>query len=162
MEGLTPSQKGAVAETAIIAHATRLGIEVYRPVVEGGRCDLIFHIGDRLLRIQCKLAALNGDVIRVALRTSRHTPAGYVQTKYTADEIDAVVAYCRDTDDCYLLPSSIVAGRNMIYLRLAPTRNRQERRINWAQPYRLGAIAQLGERLAGSQKVAGSSPASST
>ena len=32
-------------------------------------------------------------------------------------------------------------------------------RLDWAGP---GAIAQLGERLAGSQKVAGSSPAGST
>jgi PD-(D/E)XK endonuclease len=162
MEGLTPSQKGAIAETAIIAHATRLGIDVYRPVAEGGRCDLIFHVRDRLLRIQCKLAALRKGVVRVAIRTFRHTPSGYVTTKYTADEIDAVVAYCRETDECYFLPASMAAGRNMIYLRVTPARNSQERRINWATPYRLGAIAQLGERVTGSHEAAGSSPASST
>jgi hypothetical protein len=33
----TPSQKGAIAETAIAAAATKLGIEIYRPVFEGGR-----------------------------------------------------------------------------------------------------------------------------
>jgi hypothetical protein len=51
---LTPSRKGAIAETAFAAHATRLGFDVYRPVVEGGRFDLILDVGTRLLRVQCK------------------------------------------------------------------------------------------------------------
>lgn len=92
MEGLTPSQKGALAESMIAARAIQLGIDVYRPVTEGGRCDLIFRVGNRLLKIQCKLAAHADGVVRVAIRTSRHTPRGYVQTKYSAKEIDAVVA----------------------------------------------------------------------
>jgi hypothetical protein len=53
---------------------------------------------------------------------------------------------------------------------LAPTRNNQARGINWARDFELGAtlarllgpIAQLGERVAGSDEVAGSSPAGST
>ena len=55
-------------------------------------------------------------------------------------------------------------------LRLARTANNQQIGVNQARDYELerldfparGAIAQLGERLAGSQKVAGSSPAGST
>ena len=39
---LTTNQKGAIAETAITAEAVRLGIEVYRPVAEHGRYDMIF------------------------------------------------------------------------------------------------------------------------
>src|SRR5205809_686496 len=53
--------------------------------------------------------------------------------------------------------------------RLAPARNNQRIGVNWADDYDLtrlnweafGAIAQLGERLDGIQKVAGSSPAGS-
>jgi hypothetical protein len=47
-------------------------------------------------------------------------------------------------------------------LRLAPARNNQELLVHWATNYRLGAIAQLGERSAGSRKVGGSNPPSST
>ena len=61
-----------------------------------------------------------------------------------------------------LLPVSLVAGKSYIHLRLAPSRNNQESRINWAKQYELGAIAQLGERRRGTPEVAGSSPASST
>jgi hypothetical protein len=35
------NHKGAIAETAIIAAAVKLEIDVYVPAVEGGRCDLI-------------------------------------------------------------------------------------------------------------------------
>jgi hypothetical protein len=36
MEGLTPSQKGAIAELAFALHAFKLGFFVYRPMTEGG------------------------------------------------------------------------------------------------------------------------------
>src|ERR1051325_8385786 len=62
---LTTNQKGAIAETAIVKEATRLGIEVCRPVAEGGRFDLIFLIGDRLFRVQCKWAPRQGDVVLI-------------------------------------------------------------------------------------------------
>ena len=51
---LTTDQKGAIAETAIAHEATKLGIEVYRPIAEGGRFDMIFLLGDELARVQCK------------------------------------------------------------------------------------------------------------
>jgi hypothetical protein len=159
---LTTNEKGAIAETAIIHHAAKLGIDVYRPVVEGSRCDMVFGVGRSVLRIQCKWAAWHGDVLRVSLRTSRHTPRGYVYTTYGVEELDAVVAYCDELDKCYLLPISVVAGRNMIYLRLRPARNGQKAGIQFAAKYELGAIAQLGERCDGIAEAAGSSPASST
>jgi PD-(D/E)XK nuclease superfamily protein len=167
-DGLSPelstNQKGAIAEAVITAEAIKLGIDVYRPVVEGGRYDLIFGFGPRLLRVQCKWGVRHGDVVRVTLRTSRYTPRGYVQTKYGPDEVDAVAVYCSELDECYVLPVSLIAERKFIYLRLAPCRNNQRALVHWARQYRLipGAIAQLGERVAGSHEVAGSSPASST
>ncbi len=49
--------------------AVKLGIEVYRPMAEGGRYDLIFGSrGPRLVRVQCKWAARRGgDVIIIRL-----------------------------------------------------------------------------------------------
>ena len=157
----SPTQKGNIAETAITAEAIRLGIDVLRPVVDGYRYDLVFDTGPKLLRIQCKWARLVDDVVRVCLRTNRTTPAGYVTTTYVAHEIDAFAAWCADLRTCYLLPIEEFAGRTHAYLRLSQAKNNQSLRVHWAASYELGAIAQLGERRAGSAKVAGSSPASS-
>ena len=159
---LTPTRKGAIAETAFAAHATRLGFEVYRPVVEGGRSDLILATGHRLVRVQCKTGRLAGDVVVSYLRTNRRIAGGYKVTTYTADQIDAVGVYCLEIDRCYLIPIEVVAGQSCIHLRLAASRNNQKMSIHWAAHYELGAIAQLGERSAGSRKVGGSNPPSST
>ena len=154
--------KGAIAEAAITAVAVELGIFVLRPMVEGRRYDLVFDIEHRLYRVQCKWAPRRGAVIQVNLDTCRHTPHGYVFTTYSRDEIDAVAVYCQELKRCYWLPIDVVEGKRGMHLRLQPAANNQEAAINYAADYELGAIAQLGERRAGSAKVVGSSPTSST
>ena len=160
---LTTNQKGA--ETKIAAAATELGVSVLRPIVEHGRYDLAFEIGERILRVQCKWGALDRDeaVIKVSLRCSYLSPAGYIRSLYAPDEIDLVAVYCGALDRCYLIPSALACGRTAIHLRVAPPRNGQRGCINLASEFEFqGAVAQLEERRAGSAKARGSSPLSST
>ena len=162
---LSTNQKGGIAETAITAAATKLGIPVFLPVVEHSRADLVFEIEDRLFRVQCKWGALSEDgaIINVALQTNYLTASGYVRTSYTVDEIDLVAVYCGELERSFLLPISLAAGRRCISLRLTPAKNAQRACLNLALDFELpGAIAQLEERLRGTQEAAGSSPASST
>ena len=167
---LTTDQKGAIAEMGIAWHATRLGVDVYKPVAEGGRCDLIFDFEDRLCRVQCKWASRYGDVIIIRCYSARRAREGLRRRLYTADEIDAFAAYCAELDRCFFLPFGSFRGRANVQLRLAPTRNNQRLGINWADDYDFaatlarhkGAVAQLGERLSGRQKGTGSSPVGST
>ncbi len=160
---LSTNQKGAIAETAIAHAADKLGIEVYRPVAEGGRFDLVFAFPDAsLARVQCKWAPLVKGTVAVRVYSARRAREGMRYRSYTADEIDAVAAYCPDTDACYYIPVARVQGRRVVHLRTNPTRNNQVDRVNYALEYELGAIAQLGERVAGSHEVGGSSPPGST
>jgi prevent-host-death family protein len=160
---LTSNEKGNIAEAEVAAAAIRCGAGVLSPVTEHLRYDLAFDVGERLLRVQCKWARLERDVVIVNLTGHRFTTSGAVRTKYTPGEIDAVAAYCDGLDRCYLLPIELVAGMSAIQLRLREPRNGQRACLHWAAEYELpGAIAQLGERLRGTQEAAGSSPASST
>ena len=154
--------KGAIAECAITAAAVELGFVVLRPLVEGRRYDLVIDTGPSLLRVQCKWGRLRGSVIVVRLMSCRHTPGGYVRRRYDASEIEGVAVYCAELRRCYYLPVARIAGRTELRLRLTPAANNQEVAINFAERYELGAIAQLGERVAGSHEVGGSSPPSST
>jgi PD-(D/E)XK endonuclease len=158
----TTDQKGTIAEYGIAWAAMRLGIDVYKPLTYGTRCDLIFDLDGRLTRVQCKWAARQGEVLIVRCHRYRRTRDGLLRRGYTAEEIaeeiDAFAAYSIDTDKCYFLPFAQFAGRINIQLRLEPTRNNQRLGINCAEDYefaatlgRSGAVAQLGERLAGSQ-----------
>jgi hypothetical protein len=160
---MSTNQKGAIAETAIAAEATRLGIEVYRPVAEGGRFDLIFAFADAsLARIQCKWATKQGQVVIIRPYSCRRAKEGFRYRAYSSHEIDAIAAYCLELKRCFYVPIANIAGRRGFQIRLGPTLNNQSRGVNWAATYDLGAIAQLGERPAGSRKVGGSSPPSST
>ena len=161
---------GAIAELAVAQAAMVLDVDVYRPMGEGGRCDLIFDLGGRLVRVQCKTARRIGDVVVVRCYSTRRNRSGFIKRTYASGEVDAFAAYCPELDRCYYLPCERFAGRTQVDLRLTHTRNNQRIGINWAEDYDFGAtlrrvpgaIAQLGERDAGSVEVAGSSPAGST
>ena len=165
MFAVDTNRKGAIAEMKIATAATELGVPVLRPMTERGRYDLAFELGGRILRVQCKWGALikEGSVVSARCQSSRCVPNGYVHAWYTEEEIDLLAVYCGGLDRCYLLPSELVARRREIWLRVTPSRNAQRACINLASDYELqGAIAQLGERSAGSRKVGGSNPPSST
>ena len=161
---LTPTRRGAIAELAIAYRATELGVEVYWPASEGTRSDMIFEVGEDLFRVQCKTGRLSKGAIIVNTQTCRRTADGFLRTKYTPDEVDVIAAYCPENWRCYLIPLDDIPECGRISLRLSRAKNNQLKRLHFAAEYELdqGAIAQLGERSAGSRKVAGSNPASST
>ena len=163
---VTTDQKGAIAEAAIALAAMKLGIDVYRPLGEGGRYDLILDVGSRLLRVQCKWAASLKQVLVVRCYTFRRTRHGWKKTTYSGDEVDVIAAYSMDLDRCFLIPIELVEKRPTIQLRVSPTLNNRKRRINWADDFDFeatlrrhqGAVAQLGERQSGTLEVRGSIP----
>lgn len=159
-----PNHKGNVAELAIATEAARLGISVLKPLTEHERYDLVLGIGGRLLRVQCKWGNRRGDVVSARVGSCCHSPTrGYVKATYQASEVDLIAIYCEELGHSCLLPVELVTGQSRIQLRLKPAKNNQRAALNLAAHYELrGAIAQLEERLTGSQEVAGSSPASST
>ena len=162
---LTPNQKGAIAETAIAHAATKLGIEVSRPILDA-RYDLIFDTGTSLLRVQCKYGSFdrNAGVVKVGLETSWYAPDGSCVTNpYLEGQVDLFAIYCGELDRCYLLRAEGLLGRRAIWLRCSEPKNSQRACVNLASDFEFdGAVAQLGERCAGSAQVRGSSPLSST
>ena len=116
---LTTDQKGAIAETAIAHAALKLGIDVYRPVAEGGRYDMIFDVGTQLLRVQCKWARGKATSSSSGATRPGGPVAGLRTAQYTAAEIDAIAAYCPDVDSCFFLVHSRSIGEESVHLRLA-------------------------------------------
>lgn len=166
---LTTDQKGSIAEWAIALAAARLEIDVYKPMNDGTRCDLIFDLGGELWRIQCKWATRNGGVVTVPCLSCRRNAGGFVRRTYSPADIDAFAAYCDELQTSYFLPIADFEGRQAIQLRLSDPKNGQRAGINWARSYEFGAtlgvpgaVAQLGERRHGMAEARGSSPLGST
>lgn len=164
---LTTDQKGAAAEAAITLAAVELGIGVYRPWGDE-RCDLIFDLRPTLVRVQCKWASRVGDVIVVRCYRNRRNADGLLRQFYSRDDVDAFAAYCAELGKCYWIPFESLTPSGQLFLRTGPTKNNQQFGVRWAKDCEfdatlkpLGAVAQLGERLSGTQKATGSSPVGS-
>ena len=161
---LDSNAKGLIAEREIELAAIRLGVPVLKPLDEHCRYDLAFDVAGRIWRVQCKSGRLSDaeDVVIANTVRCRISTRGRVAVSYTEDEIDLFGIYCADLDHSFLLPATVAAGKRQIQLRLVPPRNSQRACINLAEDFDFeGAVAQLGERRAGSAKVRGSSPLSS-
>ena len=154
MSVLTTNAKGAIAETALAKAALEVGYDVYRPMFEGGRYDLIFDTGEKLLRVQCKWAPLNGDVVVIRSYSTRRNAEGLIRNPYVAGDFDVLGAYCAGLSRCYLIPYEVINGAQQLHLRVRPARNNQHLGVRLASHYEFGAklerpqgpIAQLGER----------------
>jgi hypothetical protein len=57
--------------------AIKLGVGVYRPLVEGGRYDLILEANSKLLRVQCKWATLIRGAVIVRCYSARRAPRSH-------------------------------------------------------------------------------------
>jgi hypothetical protein len=165
---LTTDQKGAIAELAVAQAAVEAGVGVYLPFADE-RADMLFELGRTILRVQCKWATRYDDVIIVRCYRARRNANGLLRQFHSANDIDLFGVYCASMRRCFLIPFSDVPPGASIQLRVAPTKNNQARKIRWASDYefdatlrRLGAVAQLGERRAGSAQGTGSSPVGST
>ncbi len=98
---LSPDQKGAIAELAIAHAAAKLGIGVSRPICEGERYDLIFDLRPSLVRVQCKWAARDGDVVAVRCYSTRRQASGFlkhVTPSRPNARISSGVTYCLSLD----------------------------------------------------------------
>ena len=136
---MTTDQKGSIAEAEIAAAAIRLGIHVLKPLSNGTRYDLVFDLDGSLLRVQCKWATCIDDVIVIRTRSSRRTATGQLHRCYTADEIDAIAAYCAEVNRSFLIPVDVCGGRAGFHLRLSPTLNNQRAGVNWADDFEFAA-----------------------
>ena len=106
---LSTNRKGAIAETAIAAAATKLGVSVLRPIVDHERYDLAFEIGDRDSQGSVQMGRVSETTARSCefnlTRSWLLAQGGMSVASYTEDEIDLVAVYCGELDRSYLLPS---------------------------------------------------------
>lgn len=150
---VNPNLKGNIAEAVIAAEATKLGIEVLKPQTEHTRHDLVFFVGGRFHRVQCKSGTRKGEAMASRLVGSRRSAKGFHRTSYSKSDVDLIAAYCDALDACYLIPIEAVEGMSAFQLRLSPARNGQQLCINLAAAYEFkGAVAQLA-RATGWQPV---------
>jgi hypothetical protein len=141
--GLTPKQLGEIAEAEFIAKAVGLGFVVAKPWGDSEPYDFIVNVRRtfNFWRVQVKSAHTAGkDGICSFRAYDQH------QQPYSAEEIDALVAYARPSEAWYVFPVRVVEGLKS--LKLYPgSRQRRSKYEKWREAWEiLRRVVRRGRR----------------
>ena len=143
MQVLSPKRHtdktGDISEAAIIMRLLQTGYVVLTPYGKNHRYDLMIEDAEgKVWRIQCKTGWMDEEQTTVSFATAssyNHT-AKQKGWRHYRGQIDFFAVYCEGLNKVYLVPVDIV-GVTWAKLRLAPTKNKQEKNVQWAKDYEI-------------------------
>lgn len=137
-----PKTVGDRSQVAITLALIDLGFEIFLPIGENTRCDLLIDDGNRIGRVQCKTGRLRRGVVRFSACSNyaHHGNPRAAQRDYLG-EIDYFAVYCPETEGVYLVPIDDVQVRRWGALRVDPPLNGQKRGIRLARNYEIAKVA---------------------
>ncbi|MFL5658543.1 MAG: group I intron-associated PD-(D/E)XK endonuclease [Ktedonobacteraceae bacterium] len=130
---------GDISEAAIIACLLQSGYVVLTPYGKNHRYDLVIEDADgQFWRIQCKTGWMDEEqtVITFATASSYNHTAKQKGWRSYKGQIEYFAVYVEQIGKVYLVPVNAV-GNAKGMLRLAPTKNKQEKNVRWAKDYEL-------------------------
>ena len=124
-----PKQKGDIAVAKVELELLKQGFKLLKPIGENTRYDLVCDTGSKFVRIQVKhmFKKYNGWVLK-ARSTRINTKRKTINYPYTKKEVDILIGYKPDTEDCYIIPISQLNGKKDILI------NENTRRSNQFNP----------------------------
>jgi ArsR family transcriptional regulator, arsenate/arsenite/antimonite-responsive transcriptional repressor len=129
--GMTPSQVGERAETAVMAALAARGHRILIPF-GSARYDIGYEDAGRLVRVQVKCGWIrDGALGFYTHKRDRGRVRDY------RNDADYFGIYCHERAEVYMIPVRDVPTR-VATLRLDPPKNGQSKKIRWAEPYRVG------------------------
>jgi len=122
-EKLTPKQLGEIAEAEFIAKAVGMGFVVAKPWGDSESYDFIVNVRKKFhfWRVQVKSAHVVGKDLTYSFRAHDHE-----QKSYTAEDIDALVAYAKPEEAWYVFPVRVVEGLKALKLYPGSRRKRSK------------------------------------
>lgn len=106
-----PKQKGDIAVSKVVYELSKIGITPLQPVGENTRYDIVGDNGRKFIKIQVKHMYKRKNVWILKARSTRVNTKANISKGYTDREIDFLIGYKPDTEDCYVIPISDINGR---------------------------------------------------
>jgi PD-(D/E)XK nuclease superfamily protein len=129
---------GDISEAAIIARFLQLGYVVLTPYGGNQRYDLVIEDADgQFWRVQCKTAWIDeGNTVIKFNTANRNVTGKNRQTRHYRGQCDYFAVYNVTLNKVYLIAVDQV-GAGGVSLRLAPSKNNQDKYMRWAKDYEL-------------------------
>ena len=127
---------GEKSEGQVLAALLKAGKTVLMPFGDNQRYDFVVEDAGNFLRIQCKTGNMKkGSVVFPTCSSSVHR--GGPRRTYEG-EVDFFGVYCRETEECYLVPIAELAGRDReASLRVDEPKNGQKVGIRRARDFKI-------------------------
>lgn len=135
---MNSKQIGNITEMECMLAFIKLGYNVLTPYGDCERYDFVVDINGRFYKIQSKTARMsnNGDSFCFEGSSSHRRNGKIIHHTYNASEIDYFVTSFNN--QCYLIP--VEQCGNLKTLRLEPPKNKQIKKVSWANDYRLEKV----------------------
>lgn len=106
MEELGKIEKGYLGALIVEQALVRNGFNIFKPVLENGKVDMIIEKDNLYLKIQIKTVATEKrtGTKNVPVRKLTHSKTTHKTHLYTSEEIDYFVGVDTDTRDIYMIP----------------------------------------------------------
>ena len=135
-----PVTVGDRTTAVVLARLLWVYPQVLIPFGENQRYDLLIDDNNRFIRVQCKTGRFcRGGVEFNTCSFTYHHPNNQGTRPYKhhyRGAADLFGVYCARLDRVYLVPVDEV-GRRACFLRIAPTKNAQAKKVRWARDYEL-------------------------
>ena len=122
--------KGDIGELIIATELVKKGWSVSIPFGENNRYDLIIEKNGKIKRLQVKSVFSKNGVMNINCRSSNN----WSVKSYTEKDFEILVAVDLSTNIVYYIDSKCLKKR-LINLRIRPTKNNQQSKINNAKDY---------------------------
>lgn len=103
------------------------------PVGDGYPYDLIIDNGRQIMKVQVKTGKLIKGALYVHLRSNNGRWSKNKKSRNYTGKIDAFASYCRETNQCFLIPIK-ETGKSAFLIRMKLPKN-NSKKINWATNY---------------------------
>lgn len=99
-------EKGYLGQLIVEEEFIKQGWNLFKPVLENGKVDLIIEKDNQYLKIQIKTVQLENNKKIIPLRKISHNMGEYKIKLYTEKDIDYFIGVDINTRDLYILPIS--------------------------------------------------------
>jgi len=96
-------EKGYLGSLLVEREFIKHGFNIFKPVLENGKVDLIVEKNNYYLRVQIK-TVLKDNGKRIPFRKISHNMGEYKIKRYTKQDIDFFIGVDIETEDLYILP----------------------------------------------------------
>ena len=105
-------EKGYLGDLLVQTQFLKNGYNLFKPVLENGKVDLIVEKNNNYFKIQIKTVQIENNKKIIPLRKISHNMGEYKIKLYTKDDIDFFIGADIETNDLYILPISFSSKYN--------------------------------------------------